>query len=264
MPTLHAIKMVVIFLSVSCFLFAGCSQPQVTRVGQVIGIKKANIEEYKKLHADAWPGVLKMIDKANIHNYSIYLGATEKETDDYYLFSYFEYTGKDFDADMAIIAADETTQKWWKHTDPLQTPLPTHKEGEWWSPWKEVFHHAGPPHDCKNPKRVAGIIGLRPEPENIIAYTQLHAAVWPGVLDAIDRANIRNFSIYHGQLEPGKHFLFSYFEYVGDDFEGDMKRIGQDKVTQVWWTYTDPLQIQLPTRGEGANWADIEEVFFTD
>ena len=95
---------------------AGCSQPK--RYGMVIGIKPENIDEYKKLHADTWPGVLKMIKKCNIRNYSIYLGELEK--DKYYLFSYFEYTGNNFEADMARMAADKTTQQWWEHTDPLQ------------------------------------------------------------------------------------------------------------------------------------------------
>ena len=264
MSTLHSFKSVVVFLSLSCLLLAGCSQPEVKRVGSVIGIKKENIAEYKRLHAHTWSGVLKMINRAHIRNYSIYLGAPEKDTDDYYLFSYFEHVGDDYEKDRAKIAADKTTQQWGKHTDPLQTPLPTRQEGEWWSQWQEVFHHDGPPHDCKNPKRFGSIIGLNSEPEKIIAYTQLHAAVWPGVLDAIDRANIRNYSIYHGELEPGKHLLFSYFEYIGDDFAGDMERIGRDKVTQVWWTYTDPLQIPLPTRGAGEHWAAVEEVFHAD
>ncbi|UCG59632.1 MAG: L-rhamnose mutarotase, partial [Phycisphaerales bacterium] len=109
--------------------------------------------------------------------------------------------------------------------------------------------------------RHGSIIGM-PE-ENILAYTQMHAAVWPGVLAAIDRANIRNYSIYLGQIKPGEHLLFSYFEYVGDDFEGDMERIA-DEVTKTWWTYTDPLQVRLPGTAEGEQWKPMEEVFHTD
>ena len=39
----------------------------------VIGVKPEKIEEYKKLHAETWPDVLKMITQCNIRNYSIYL-----------------------------------------------------------------------------------------------------------------------------------------------------------------------------------------------
>ena len=103
------------------------------RYGMVIGVNPEKIEEYKKLHAAVWPDVLKMITKCNIKNYSIYLK-------DNTLFSYFEYVGSDFDADMAKMAADPTTQKWWDVCKPCQSPLKTREEGEWWAIMEEVFH----------------------------------------------------------------------------------------------------------------------------
>lgn len=116
-----------------CLIALGCAQPQVQRFGSVIKVKPEKLEEYKKLHAAPWPGVMKMIHDCNIRNYSIYYK-------DGYLFSYFEYIGKDFKADMDKMAADPTTQKWWKHTDPCQEPLPTRAPGEWWAKMEEVFH----------------------------------------------------------------------------------------------------------------------------
>ncbi|MCB0110505.1 MAG: L-rhamnose mutarotase, partial [Caldilineaceae bacterium] len=56
------------------------------------------------------------------------------------LFAYFEYIGDDFAADMAKMAADPTTQEWWQVCTPLQDPLPTRAEGEWWATMDEVFH----------------------------------------------------------------------------------------------------------------------------
>jgi len=120
------------------FLSAGCAQRKVQRFGSVIGLKKEAIPEYKRLHAETWPGVLKMIREANIRNYSIYL--TQLPDGNYYLFSYFEYVGDDFEKDMEKMKADKTTQEWWKHTDPLQNPLPDRKPGEWWKTMEEVFH----------------------------------------------------------------------------------------------------------------------------
>lgn len=111
---------------------------KVRRYGMVIGIDKKSIPEYRRLHGDVWPGVLKMITECNLRNYSIYLAEVKK--DKFYLFSYFEYIGDDFEADMAKMANDETTKKWWTHTDPLQKPIPTRKEGEWWAELDEVFH----------------------------------------------------------------------------------------------------------------------------
>lgn len=235
---------------------SGCAR-NIQRYGSVIGIDKENIAEYKRLHGNAWPGVLKQIDKSNIENYSIYLGETSPGQ--YYLFSYFEYTGGNFESDMARMAKDETTQKWWAETDPLQTPLPTRQKGQHWANWEEVFHHGGPDFAAEDVKSRHGwIIGVAKE--NILAYTQLHQAVWPDVLARLDLSNVRNYSIYLGQLTPGEYVLFSYLEYVGDDFDADMANMS-DEVTKVWWIYTDPLQKPLPTRKEGEHWLTMEEVF---
>jgi L-rhamnose mutarotase len=48
--------------------------------------------------------------------------------------------GDNFEVDMAKMAADPTTQKWWAIMMPMQQPIPTRTEGEWWADMKEVFH----------------------------------------------------------------------------------------------------------------------------
>ena len=108
------------------------------RCGSVLGIKVEKIDEYKKLHANVWPEILSKIKDCNIQNYSIYL--RKLPDDKHYLFSYFEYVGNDFDADMAAMAADPMTQKWWDVCMPCQEPLPDRQEGQWWADMEEVFH----------------------------------------------------------------------------------------------------------------------------
>ena len=103
------------------------------RYGIVIKVWPEKLDEYKKLHAAVWPEVLKKITECNIRNYSIY-------HKDSYLFSYFEYIGTDFDGDMAKMAADPTTQKWWDVCKPCQAPLSTRKAGDWWADMEELFH----------------------------------------------------------------------------------------------------------------------------
>jgi L-rhamnose mutarotase len=103
------------------------------RFGQVIRLKPGMLEEYKRYHVAVWPEVLGMIAQCNIRNYSIYHR-------DGTLFAYFEYYGTDFAADMARMAADPNTQRWWKIMDPMQYPLPNRGEGEWWANMEEVFH----------------------------------------------------------------------------------------------------------------------------
>ena len=106
------------------------------RFGQVIGVKPAAYEEYVKAHAAVWPGVLAKIAACNIRNYSIY--AWKGDT----LFAYFEYVGDDFEGDMARMAADEETQRWWAWMTPLQEGWSGRAEGEWWHTLEEVFHTA--------------------------------------------------------------------------------------------------------------------------
>lgn len=108
------------------------------RYGWVIGLKADKLEEYKNLHAAVWPDVLKMIKECNINNYSIFL--RQFPDGNYYLFSYLEYAGDDFVADMAKMAEDETTQKWWACCKPCQQPLANCREDEWWADMEEVFH----------------------------------------------------------------------------------------------------------------------------
>ena len=103
------------------------------RYGQIIGVKADRLEEYKKYHADVWPEILGMIRESNIRNYSIFYR-------DGLLFSYFEYIGDDFDADTAKMAADPKTQEWWDIMMPMQQPLDTRAEGEWWANMEQVFH----------------------------------------------------------------------------------------------------------------------------
>jgi len=103
------------------------------RYGSMIKLKPEKLEEYKELHANVWPEVLKMIWDCNIRNYSIYYK-------DGYLFSYFEYCGDDYAADMKKMADDPNTQAWWKLTDPCQEPLETRKAGEQWASMEEFFH----------------------------------------------------------------------------------------------------------------------------
>ncbi|HTV12540.1 MAG TPA: L-rhamnose mutarotase [Acidimicrobiales bacterium] len=105
-------------------------------------------------------------------------------------------------------------------------------------------------------QRVGAVTRLLPEKE--AEYRRLHKSVWPGVLAALKRANISNYSIF---LRDG--YLFSYLEYSGDDYEADTAIMGAKKVFQDWWELTDPCQARLAT-GDGERWAPAEEVFHLD
>ena len=104
-------------------------------MGIVVRLRSGRAAEYKRLHAAVWPSMLARISACHIRNYSIFLREPEN-----LLFGTWEYRGSDFAADMATMAADPETQRWWALTDLCQDPVGTRGEGEWWAMMDEVFH----------------------------------------------------------------------------------------------------------------------------
>lgn len=108
------------------------------RIGWVTGLKPEKADYYRALHADPWPAVIETLKVCHFRNFSIHELAIG---DDIYLFAYLEYVGDDLDADMRTMAADPETQRWWKETDPCQSPLSdAAANGKIWSVTKEVFY----------------------------------------------------------------------------------------------------------------------------
>ena len=136
-----------ILVSFLIIVFIACSQQKeettmkvekkvTKRVGMVIGIKPEVIEEYKKLHADDNPGVRDLLTLAHMENFSIFI----HQFDDgkYYLFGYYEYTGDNFEKDMADLAVKERNIAWLKVCDPMQIPF----EGKnSWSEMEQVYYN---------------------------------------------------------------------------------------------------------------------------
>ena len=113
------------------------AEMKVKRFGSVIGLRPEKEQYYRDLHAATWEGVVKRVKESNIRNYSIYVTELNGKK---YLFSYMEYDGDDFEADMEAIAEDPITQKWWKETDPCQIRLPNRQKPEDnWSAMETVF-----------------------------------------------------------------------------------------------------------------------------
>ena len=106
------------------------------RFGMMIGLRPERYEEYKQYHAAVWPEVLATIVSCNIRNFTIYHRSGM-------LFGCYEYHGTDHAADMAKMAADPATQRWWEILIPMQRQVEGTPEGEWWAPLEEIFHLDG-------------------------------------------------------------------------------------------------------------------------
>ena len=136
MKNIIVTTLAIAFVISAAGLYAKSENSHVKRVGMVIGIKPDKISAYEALHAASNAGVRDLLTKYHMHNFSIFI----HQLDDgkYYLFGYYDYTGTDYDADMAKLSAEPRNQKWLSMTDPMQAPLSGEKS---WAKMQEVYHN---------------------------------------------------------------------------------------------------------------------------
>lgn len=108
----------------------------------------------------------------------------------------------------------------------------------------------------KEPKRIGMVVGLKPE--QMAEYTKLHTGENCVVRDLLSKYHMANFSIFLHEVD-GKWYEFGYYEYTGDDYEGDMAKMAAEPRNQAWLKVTDAMQI--PLKGE-KTWAKMKEVFY--
>ncbi len=131
-------KMPLFLLALLCLAGCATTHKSPRRFAWVTGLKPEKAAYYEQLHAAPWPAVNRMLKECHIQNFSIHKREIDGKV---YLFAYLEYTGDDFDADMKKMAADPETQRWWKETDPCQSPLPdAAAAGKIWADTKEVYY----------------------------------------------------------------------------------------------------------------------------
>ena len=108
--------------------------PEMKRIGMVIKIDSSRISEYLALHADSNPGVRDLLVKYHLRNFSIFL--TQMDDGNFYEFGYYEYSGPNFEVDMANLDAEPRNKAWLKVCDPMQIPL---KGESSWKKMKQVY-----------------------------------------------------------------------------------------------------------------------------
>ena len=95
-------------------------------------LKPEKVEEYVKLHAEPWPELVQLMTECNLHNYSISIRGTE-------LYTYYEYTGEDYDADMRKMGETAVQQRWWQYS---RLCFLYHEDGVYYDELKEIFYLA--------------------------------------------------------------------------------------------------------------------------
>jgi L-rhamnose mutarotase len=117
-----------------------------------------------------------------------------------------------------------------------------------------------PPEEVKKEVKRVGMV-IKIKPECIEEYKAIHSDSNAGVRDLLIEANMRNFSIFLHQLDDGNWYEFGYYEYTGDDFEGDMAKLEANPRNIEWLKVCEPMQIPL----EGyESWAEMEQMYFND
>ena len=125
----------IIAVAAFCCGFAANQTKQPQRVGMVVGLKPEMMDEYVRLHTGDNCVVRGLLDKYHLNNFSIFLHEIDGK---WYEFGYYEYTGDDYEGDMAKMAAEPRNQAWLKVTDAMQLPLKGEKT---WAKMKTIYYN---------------------------------------------------------------------------------------------------------------------------
>lgn len=106
------------------------------RKATVSRLKPEKREQYITMHKNAWPEVSRIMAQHHHEHHSVYVYGD-------YLFQYLEYTGEDFEADMAQMRQSETMQKWWTLCRECVMPFDG-GDGPAWETLEEIFHNNEP------------------------------------------------------------------------------------------------------------------------
>lgn len=92
------------------------------------------------------------------------------------------------------------------------------------------------------------------KPEKIDDYVKMHAEPWPELLELLSSCNITNYSISIRGDE-----LYTYYEYVGTDYEADTQRMDNDEIMLKWRSMSKPCFLY---HEQGKYYEDLKEIFY--
>lgn len=110
----------------------------------------------------------------------------------------------------------------------------------------------------KNVKRIGQVVKIKKD--SLQAYKRLHADTTQGVRDLLKKYHMRNFNIFMVKLADGDYYEFAYYEYWGDNYEADMKKLSKEPRNQKWLERTDPMQEGITADQQG--WKVMERIYF--
>jgi len=110
----------------------------------------------------------------------------------------------------------------------------------------------------KNVHRVGMVVKIKKE--MVEEYKKLHADNNPGVRHLLRKYHMRNFSIFLIQLADGEWYEFGYYEYWGNDLEGDMAKLDAEPENARWLEKCDPMQEGILPGQKG--WKVMDRIYY--
>lgn len=108
-------------------------------------------------------------------------------------------------------------------------------------------------------KRVGLVTRIKPGCRE--KYVQIHAEIWPEVVRIGHRYNLRNYTIF---IEERSGLMFSYYEYVGQDFAGDMAQKNRQPLIQEWQALCRTCFVPVDAALSEDQQLTLEEIFHND
>lgn len=97
---------------------------------------------------------------------------------------------------------------------------------------------------------------IRVPAEKYAEYVEKHDNIWPSIVEMMRQAHVENFTIFHRD-----GYLFKYYEYTGDDYEADMKKLNDNELHQQWLAFTAVCQKPVEFAKEDEWWSSMDDIF---
>ncbi len=107
-------------------------------------------------------------------------------------------------------------------------------------------------------KRIGMVVKIKAE--HVEEYKNLHKDDHPGVRHLLTKYHMRNFSIFMVQLADGGWYEFGYYEYWGNDLEGDMAKLDAEPENIKWLEMCDPMQEGIVPGQKG--WKEMDRIYY--
>ena len=93
-------------------------------------LKPEKVDDYIALHRKPWEELMVLLEECHIHHYSISVKGNE-------VFTYYEYTGDDYEKDMKLMNESPVMQRWWTFSKPC---FMYHEQEHYYDNLTEVFY----------------------------------------------------------------------------------------------------------------------------